>query len=43
MTNDRFALVLEETDAAFEPAEVRRLLERYGAIEVIERAEESLP
>ncbi len=43
VTNDRFALVLEETDAAFEPAEVRRLLERYGAVEVIERAEESLP
>jgi len=43
VTDDRFALVLEETDAAFEPVEVRRLLERHGAIEVIERAEESLP
>jgi hypothetical protein len=35
--------VLEETDAAFEPVQVRRLLERHGAVEVIERAEESLP
>jgi hypothetical protein len=43
VTNDRFALVLQETDAAFEPALVRRLLERHGAVEVIERAEESLP
>ncbi len=43
VTDDRFALVLEETDAAFEPVEVRRLLERHGAVEVIERAEESLP
>ncbi len=43
VTNDRFALVLEETDAAFEPVQVRRLLEQHGAIEVIERAEESLP
>jgi hypothetical protein len=43
VTNDRFALVLEETDAAFEPAQVRRLLERHGAVEVIERAEESIP
>jgi hypothetical protein len=40
VTNDRFALVLEETDAAFEPAEVRRLLECHGAVEVIERAQE---
>jgi hypothetical protein len=42
VTDDRFALVLQETDAAFEPVEVRQLLERYGAVEVIERAEESL-
>ena len=40
VTNDRFALVLEESDAAFEPGEVRSLLERHGAIEVIERAQE---
>lgn len=43
VTDDRFALVLEETDAAFEPEEVRRLLERHGAIEVLERAEEPQP
>ncbi len=43
VTNDRFAMVLKETDAAFDPAQVRRLLERHGAIEVIERAEEFLP
>ncbi len=42
VTSDRFALVLEETDAAFEPVQVRRLLEQHGAVEVIERAEESL-
>jgi hypothetical protein len=38
-TDDRFALVLEECDAAFDPNEVRSLLESYGAIEVTERAE----
>lgn len=43
VTNDRFALVISETDAAFEPVQVRRLLERHGAVEVIERTEESLP
>jgi hypothetical protein len=43
VTTDRFALVIEETDAAFEPVQVRRLLEQHGAVEVIERAEESLP
>ncbi|MCC7233931.1 MAG: DUF3341 domain-containing protein [Bryobacterales bacterium] len=39
-TNDRFALVIEEADAAFDPPQVQRLLESYGAIEVYERAEE---
>lgn len=43
VTNDRFALVLEETDAAFEPVRVRGLLERHGAVEVVERAVETLP
>lgn len=38
-TDDRFALVLEECDAAFDPDEVRALLESYGAVEVTERAE----
>lgn len=39
-TNDRFALVIEETDAAFDPDAVRVLMEEYGAVEVVERAEE---
>jgi hypothetical protein len=38
-TDDRFALVLEERDAAFDPDEVRALLLSYGAVEVTERAE----
>lgn len=38
-TDDRFALVLEECDATFDPNEVRILLESYGAVEVTERAE----
>jgi hypothetical protein len=42
VTDDRFALVLDETDAAFEPGEVRRLLAQHGAVDVIERAEESV-
>jgi hypothetical protein len=36
ITNDRFALVLEETDAAFDAERVRRLLQRHGAVEVTE-------
>ena len=40
-TNDRFALVIEEADAAFDPQMVKRLLETYGAVEVLERAEET--
>ncbi|MCC6293667.1 MAG: DUF3341 domain-containing protein [Bryobacterales bacterium] len=39
-TNDRFALVIEEADAAFDPPQVQRLLESFGATEVYERAEE---
>jgi hypothetical protein len=38
-TDDRFALVLEECDAAFDPDAVRALLLSYGAVEVTERAE----
>jgi hypothetical protein len=37
ITNDRFALVIEETDAAFDVDQVRRLLERHGAVEVSEQ------
>jgi len=43
VTTDHFALVIEETDAAFDPTRVRRLLERHGAIDVIERTEGALP
>ncbi|MDE3168207.1 MAG: DUF3341 domain-containing protein [Acidobacteriota bacterium] len=37
VTNDRFALVIEETDAAFDVERVRRLLQSHGAVEVTER------
>ena len=40
VTNDRFALVLEETDSTFDPGRVRALLERHGAVEVTERITE---
>jgi hypothetical protein len=40
VTNDRFALVLEETDATFDPQRVEQLLRRFGALEVEERVEE---
>ena len=37
VTDDRFALVLEETDAAFDVGRVRQLLMAHGAVEVSER------
>jgi hypothetical protein len=40
VTNDRFVLVLEETDAQFDLAKVRTMLQQYGAREVEERLEE---
>jgi hypothetical protein len=40
VTNDRFALVIEEADAAFDPVKVQRMMERYGAVHVEERVEE---
>jgi hypothetical protein len=40
ITDDRFALELLESDAAFDPARVRRMLERHNAISVEERLEE---
>ncbi len=40
VTNDRFALVIEETDAAFDPERVRRMMERRNAVHVEERAGE---
>ncbi len=39
VTNDRFALVLEETDAAFDVPEVTALLQEFHAINVEERVE----
>ncbi|MCC6394947.1 MAG: DUF3341 domain-containing protein [Bryobacterales bacterium] len=43
VTDDRFALVIEETDAAFDVARVRRLLESHGAVEVTELLAEEVP
>jgi len=43
VTNDRFALVIEETDAAFDVERVRALLTRHGAVEVTERLTEEVP
>jgi hypothetical protein len=37
VTNDRFALLVEETDSTFDVDRVRALLERHGAVEVTER------
>ncbi len=39
VTDDRFAVLLEETDATFDPDAVRRLFERYHAVHTEERAE----
>jgi hypothetical protein len=39
VTDDRFVLVLEETDAAFDVDAVRALLERHHALNVEERIE----
>ena len=43
VTNDRFVLLLEQTDAAFDVARVRRLLERHHASEVEEREIQEVP
>jgi len=37
VTDDRFAVVVDETDAAFDPEEVRSLLAAHGAISTDER------
>lgn len=39
ITDHRFALKLEETDAAFDPRGVRKLFEAYNAVHVEERVE----
>jgi len=43
VTNDRFALLIEETDAAFDAGQVGSMLKRNGAVEVIERLSEEVP
>ncbi len=40
VTNDRFALVLQETDSTFDVDRIRALLVRHGAVEVTERITE---
>jgi hypothetical protein len=42
VTDDRFVLVLEETDATFDLEKVRRLFEHYHVISMEERVEGSL-
>lgn len=39
VTDNHFVLVIEETDAAFDPAKVRRLLQEYHVIRTEERVE----
>jgi len=43
VTDDRFVLLLEQSDAAFDVARVRRLFERHHAVEVHERELEEVP
>ncbi|MBP8131210.1 MAG: DUF3341 domain-containing protein [Candidatus Hydrogenedentes bacterium] len=38
-TDDRFALLIEEVDATFDPGEVRRLCEQFNAVHIEEREE----
>lgn len=40
VTDDRFVVVIEETDAAFDPVAARALLESCGALEIDEHIEE---
>ncbi len=40
VTDDRFAVILEETDATFDSERVRGMLEGFRAVRVEERAEE---
>ena len=40
VTDNRFALVLEETDASFDVAEVRKMLLAHNAVEIEERIEQ---
>ena len=40
VTDDKFALLIEETDATFDPVAVQKLCERFNAVHVEEREEE---
>ncbi len=42
VTDDRFALILEETDAAFDKAATENMFADFNAVEVIERVEQEL-
>ena len=42
VTDDCFVLVIEETDAAFDPSKVAKLLARYNVVRVEEREDASL-
>lgn len=39
-TDDRFALLIEEEDATFDPEKIRKLCEQYNAVHVEEREED---
>jgi hypothetical protein len=41
VTNDRFVLVLEESDSRFDVVQVQGLLQKFGAVAVEERLEEA--
>jgi hypothetical protein len=41
VTDDRFLLVLEETDAAFDAAKVANLFQKFHAVQVDERVQEA--
>lgn len=43
VTDDRFVLLLEQSDATFDVGRVRRLLERHHAVEVEERDLQEVP
>jgi hypothetical protein len=42
VTNDRFVLVIEETDAAFDVEAMRRMFESYHVVHMEERVEGSI-
>ena len=43
ITDDRFALVVEQADASFDAGKVRQMFDRFNVIEINERVEESEP